>query len=97
MHAVESKAWDDWGDEEDDPFEDAILQAKDVEGLCLIDAIEEFNHFLREDIRHEIFENPEEVAEKLRIFDGLVEQAHRAFAMYIERLAAIQEEHHGHP
>ena len=96
MHAVESTAWDDWGEEVEDPFEDAILQAKDVYGYRLVDAIEEFSLFVREDLRHEIFENPEEVAEKLRIFDGLVEQAHRGFEMYIARLAEIKEQFHGH-
>lgn len=84
-----------WGDEVD-PFEDAILLAKSEEGERLCDALDEFQIFLHEDIRHETFETPEELVEALRIFDGLVEQTHSRFAAYISKLAAIQEEHHGH-
>lgn len=84
--------WDD----KDDPFEDAILLAKSEEGERLCDALDEFQIFLHEDIRHETFETPEELVEALRIFDGLVEQTHSRFAAYISKLAAIKEEHHGH-
>ena len=93
MHAVSEPTWG----EKVDPFEDAILEAKDVEGYALIDAIGEFELFITQDLRYEIFEYPEQVEEKLRIFDGLVEQAHRGFAMYIEKLTKIKEELHGHP
>lgn len=30
MHAVESTAWDDWGEEVEDPFEDAIVEAERI-------------------------------------------------------------------
>lgn len=97
MHAVESTAWDDLGEEVEDPFEDAIVEAKREEGERLSDALDEIQIFARDDIRHETFESPEELAEALRIFDELVAQAHHRFSAYSERLHAIQEEHHGHP
>lgn len=85
-------AWDD----EANPFEDAICLAKSEEGERLCDALEDFESFLHQDIRHTTFGTPEELVEALRIFDGLVEQTHSRFAAYISKLAAIQEEHHGH-
>ena len=84
-----------WG-EQYDPFEDAICIAEREEGRRLCDALDEFQIFLHEDIRHETFETPEELVEAMRIFDGLVEQTQRRFAAYIAKLDAIQEEHHGH-
>lgn len=84
-----------WYDK-DDPFEDAICIAKTEEGERLCDALEDFGSFLYQDIRHTTFGTPEELVEALRIFDGLVEQTHSRFAAYISKLAAIQEEHHGH-
>lgn len=84
-----------WDDKEY-PFEDAICLAKSEEGERLCDALDEFQIFLYEDVRHTTFSTPEELVEALRIFDGLVEQTHRRFAAYISKLAAIQEEHHGH-
>ena len=84
-----------WG-EEVDPLEDSILLAKSEEGERLCDALDEFQTFLHEDIRHKTFETPEELVEAMRIFDGLVEQTQRRFAAYIAKLDATQEEHHGH-
>lgn len=84
--------WDD----EKDPFEDAICLAKSEEGERLCDALEDFESFLYQNIRYTTFGTPEELVEALRIFDGLVEQTHRRFSAYISKLAAIQEEHHGH-
>lgn len=92
MDYCDNHPWDD----EADPFEDAICLAKSEEGERLCEALEEFQIFLHEDIRHTTFGTPEELVEALRIFDGLVEQTHSRFAAYISKLSAIQEEHHGH-
>lgn len=85
-----------WG-EKVDPFEDAIIEAECKEGQYLIDAVEEFEDFTRENLRYHTYEDPRELTKALEVFDGLVQQAHVRFAEYISRLAAIQEEFHGHP
>lgn len=92
MDYCDSHPWDD----EEDPFEDAICLAKSEEGERLCEALEEFQIFLHEDVRHTTFGTPEELVEALRIFDGLVEKTHRRFAEYAGKLYAIQEEHNGH-
>lgn len=84
-------------EERDDPFEDAILEARDEEGCRLCDAVDEFRVFLHEDLQYETFETPEELDEARRIFDGLVEQAHRRFDTYRAKLFGIKETLHGHP
>lgn len=85
-----------WG-EQYDPFEDAICIAEDREGRYLIEAIEEFEDFTRENLRYNTFEDPRELTKALEVFDGLVQQAHVRFAEYIARLAEIKEQFHGHP
>lgn len=92
MEYCDNHPWDD----EADPFEDAICLAKSEEGERLCEALEEFQIFLHEDVRHTTFVTQEELIEAMRIFDGLVEQTQRRFAAYIAKLAVIQEEHHGH-
>lgn len=92
MEYCDNHPWDD----EADPFEDAICLAKSEEGERLCEALEEFQIFLHEDVRHTTFGTQEELIEAMRIFDGLVEQTQRRFAAYIAKLAVIQEEHHGH-
>lgn len=96
MPATATDTLQPWGDH-DDSFEDAICIAKREEGERLCDAVDEFRIFLHEDLQHETFETPEELVEARRIFDELVAQAYRRFAAYAAKLAAIQEEHHGHP
>lgn len=96
MHAIEPTAWDDWGEEVEDPFEDAIIEAKRDEGERLCDALDEIRIFTQDNIQHETFESPEELEEARRIFNGLVEQAHRRFYAYRAKLCYI-EATHGHP
>lgn len=95
MHAVESTAWDDWGEEVEDPFEDAIVEAKREEGERLFDALDEIRIFTHDDIHHETFESPEELAEAERIFDALVKEAKKRFYAYSAKLGLI-EATHGH-
>lgn len=95
MHAVESTAWDDWGEEVEDPFEDAIVEAKREEGERLFDALDEIRIFTHDDIHHETFESPEELAEAERIFDALVKEAKKRFDAYSAKLGLI-EATHGH-
>lgn len=95
MHAVESTAWDDWGEEVEDSFEDAIVEAKREEGERLFDALDEIRIFTHDDIHHETFESPEELAEAERIFDALVKEAKKRFYAYSAKLGLI-EATHGH-
>lgn len=90
MHAVESTAWDDWGEEVEDPFEDAIVEAKREEGERLFDALDEIRIFTHDDIHHETFESPEELAEAERIFDALVKEAKKRFFAYSAKLGLIE-------
>lgn len=84
-----------WG-EKVDPFEDAIIEAKRDEGERLCDALDEIRIFAHDDIQHETFESPEEVAEAERIFDALVKEVHKRFYAYGAKLCYI-EATHGHP
>ena len=84
-----------WG-EKVDPFEDAIIEAKREEGERLCDALDEIRIFAHDDIQHETFESPEEVAEAERIFDALVKEVHKRFHAYSAKLCYI-EATHGHP
>lgn len=95
MHAVESTAWDDWGEEVEDPFEDVIVEAKREEGERLFDALDEIRIFTHDDIQHVTFESTEELAEAERIFDALVKEVHKRFHAYSEKLCYI-EATHGH-
>lgn len=96
MHAVESTTWDDWGEEVEDPFEDAIVEAKREEGERLFDALDEIRIFTHDDIHHETFESPEEVAEAERIFDALVKEVHKRFYAYSAKLSYIEATHRDH-
>ena len=95
MHAVESFL-DDWGEEVEDPFEDAICIAKREEGERLCDALDAIQIFAHDDIRHETFESTEALAEAERIFDALVKEVHKRFHAYSAKLCYI-EATHGHP
>lgn len=94
MHAVESFL-DDWGEEVEDPFEDAIIEAEREEGERLFDALDEIRIFTHDDIQHVTFESPEELAEAERIFEALVKEVHKRFYAYSEKLCYI-EATHGH-
>lgn len=94
MHAVESFL-DDWGEEVEDPFEDAIIEAEREEGERLFDALDEIRIFTHDDIQHVTFESPEELAEAERIFDALVKEAKKRFYAYSAKLGLI-EATHGH-
>lgn len=94
--AATTDALQPWG-EKFDPFEDAVVEAECKEGRYLIDAIEEFEDFTRENLRYHTYEDPRELTKALEVFDGLVQQAHVRFAEYIARLAEIKEQFHGHP
>ena len=83
-------------DEKDDPFEDAIVEAKRDEGERLCDALDEIRIFTNDDIQHETFESPEKLAEAERIFDALVKEVHKRFYAYSAKLSYI-EATHGHP
>lgn len=92
MHAVSEPTWG----EKVDPFEDAIIEAKRDEGERLFDALDEIRTFTHDEIHHETFESPEELDEARRIFDGLVEQAHRRFYAYHAKLCYIEATHRDH-
>ena len=79
-----------------DPFEDAIIEAKRDEGERLCDALDEIRIFTHDDIQHETFESPEEVAEAERIFDALVKEVHKRFHAYSAKLCYIEATHRGH-
>lgn len=96
MHAVESTAWDDWGDDKDDPFEDAILEAESEEGKRLIDAVDDIRSFMEHDLWNHTFSSTKELDEAEFIFDALVKEVHKRFSAYSAKLCYI-EATHGHP
>lgn len=94
MHAVESFL-DDWGEEVEDPFEDAICIAEREEGKRLCDAVDDIRTFLESDLRNHTFASAEELHKAERIFDALVKEVHKRFYAYSAKLCYIAATH-GH-